>query len=59
MKNDQNKEAAGYAAILGFNHRQTIRALLDKLKSACWLKTPCSDYLEILSCFNQINQPEI
>jgi hypothetical protein len=41
MKNDQNTEAAGYAAILGFNLRQTVRALLDKLKSECRLKTPC------------------
>jgi hypothetical protein len=41
MKNDQNTEAAGYAAILGFNLRQTVRALLDKLKSECRVKTPC------------------
>ena len=40
MKNDQNTEAAGYAAILGFNLKQTVRALLDKLKSECRLKTP-------------------
>jgi hypothetical protein len=33
MKNDRNTESAGYAAILGFNLRQTNRALLVKLKS--------------------------
>ena len=33
MKNDRNTESAGYAAILGFNLRQTNRALLVKLKA--------------------------
>lgn len=33
MKNDCNTESAGYAAILGFNLRQTTRALLAKLKA--------------------------
>lgn len=33
MKNDRNTESAGYAAILGFNLRQTNRALLIKLKA--------------------------
>lgn len=28
MKNDQNIEASGYAAVLGFNLRQTMRALI-------------------------------
>jgi hypothetical protein len=35
MKNDQNTESAGYAAILGFNLRQTTRSLLIKLKAQC------------------------
>ena len=30
MKNDRNIEASGYAAVLGFNLRQTIRALICK-----------------------------
>ncbi len=33
MKNDRNTESAGYAAILGFNLRQTNRALLVKLNA--------------------------
>lgn len=33
MKNDRNTESSGYAAILGFNLRQTIRALCNKLKA--------------------------
>jgi transposase, IS5 family len=32
MKNDRNTESSGYAAILGFNLRQTIRALTCKEK---------------------------
>ena len=32
MKNDRNIESSGYAAVLGFNLRQTIRALIDKEK---------------------------
>lgn len=33
MKNDRNTESAGYAAILGFNLRQTVRSLVLKLKT--------------------------
>lgn len=32
MKNDRNIESSGYAAVLGFNLRQTIRALISKEK---------------------------
>jgi IS5 family transposase len=32
MKNDRNIESSGYAAVLGFNLRQTIRALIRKEK---------------------------
>lgn len=35
MKNDRNTEPSGYAAILGFNLRQTTRSLLFKLKTQC------------------------
>lgn len=33
MKNDRNTESAGYASVLGFNLRQTTRALLGKLRA--------------------------
>ena len=41
MKNDCNTESAGYAAILGFNLRQTTRALLAKLKAQCGPPSSC------------------
>jgi len=41
MKNDRNTESAGYAAILGFNLRQTTRSLLVKLKAQCGPKRTC------------------
>ena len=40
MKNDRNTESAGYAAILGFNLRQTTRSLVVKLKAQCEPKQP-------------------
>lgn len=41
MKNDRNTESAGYAAILGFNLRQTTRSLLVKLKAQCGPQRAC------------------